>query len=95
MGPWSTDNWFNDGAWPDRLAEALAGHHVLGIFHGHHHARGHYVWRGIDVYKPGAVKHDGHTFTEVRAAAGLFTVTWHTVGDDGHDGEAQAVTKEW
>jgi hypothetical protein len=100
MGPWSTANWFNDGTYPERLAAILEKRKVLGIFHGHHHARGHYVWHGIDVYKPGAVKHDGHTFTVVHAAAGLFTVAWRAVGEGTPAGEprdqwAQQHTKEW
>lgn len=39
---------------------------MIAIFHGHHHANGHYVWRGIDVYKPGAVKDTTNTFTVAR-----------------------------
>lgn len=55
-GPWSTDNWFNDGPLPDRMHHALDGHRVVAILHGHHHAAGHYVWKGIDVVKVGAIK---------------------------------------
>lgn len=96
MGPWSTANWFNDGTYPDRLAAILEKRKVLGIFHGHHHARGHYVWHGIDVYKPGAVKHDGHTFSVVHVGAGLFSVAWRGLSDDGRsDAWAQQHTKEW
>lgn len=64
-GPYSTDNWFGDGDYRERLASLLAGRNVVGIFHGHHHATGHYVWHGIDVYKVGAVKNGPHVFTVV------------------------------
>lgn len=62
LGPWSEDNWFGDGNYRERLANALQGHAVRAIFHGHHHASGHYLWHGYDVFKPGAVKNDAHTF---------------------------------
>ncbi len=62
LGPWSDDNWFGDGNFRDRLAHALEGHAVRAIFHGHHHASGHYLWHGYDVFKPGAVKDNAHTF---------------------------------
>jgi hypothetical protein len=59
-GPWSDDNWFGDGDYRERLAGLLAGRNVIAILHGHHHASGHYKWRGIDVYKVGAVKDGVH-----------------------------------
>lgn len=62
LGPWSEDNWFGDGTYRDRLAKLLEGRAVRAIFHGHHHASGHYLWHGFDVFKPGAVKNDAHTF---------------------------------
>lgn len=67
-GPWS-----NDGFEPrlkERLARLLADRDVAGIFHGHHHATGHYVWNGIDVWKPGAVKDGAHTFAVVHVTRG-------------------------
>ncbi|CAN5854641.1 metallophosphoesterase [soil metagenome] len=64
-GPWSTDNWFAEGTLKDRLARIAEQWNVIAIFHGHHHATGHYVWRGVDVFKPGAVKDGAHTFAVV------------------------------
>jgi 3',5'-cyclic AMP phosphodiesterase CpdA len=65
LGPWSTDNWFADGTFKDRLAKLIDGWNVIAIFHGHHHATGHYTWHGVDVFKPGAVKDGAHTFAVV------------------------------
>jgi hypothetical protein len=73
-GPWSTHDWFDDGGFKDRLRSVIAGHLVPAIFHGHHHVTGHYVWNGIDVWKPGAVKHGAHTFAVVHVANGRFDV---------------------
>jgi len=65
-GPWSTNNWFAEGTLKDRLARLAESRNVIGIFHGHHHATGHYTWHGIDVFKPGSVKDGAHTFAVVR-----------------------------
>ncbi|MBX3228655.1 MAG: hypothetical protein KIT84_08385 [Labilithrix sp.] len=73
LGPWSDGNWF-DGVYKDRLHRLIDGRNVVAIFHGHHHATGHYEWRGIDVWKPGAVKHDAHTFAVVHATDEHWTV---------------------
>ena len=64
LGPWSTGNWFDDG-YKERLAQTIAHRNVVALFHGHHHATGHYKWKGYDVFKPGAVKHGAHTFAVV------------------------------
>lgn len=72
-GPWSTGNWF-DAKYKDRLLATIAGHDILAIFHGHHHATDHYVWHGIDVFKPGAVKNDAHTFAVAHLTDQRFTV---------------------
>jgi hypothetical protein len=82
-GPFSTGHWFGDGTFRDRLAALIADRNVLAIFHGHHHARGHYVWRGIDVYKPGAAKDGPHTFLVVHAALDHFSVTWRDADNGG------------
>lgn len=74
LGPWSTDNWFADGDYKERLAKLLEGRNVAAIFHGHHHATGHYLWHGIDVFKPGAVKHDAHTFAVVHVTDERFSL---------------------
>lgn len=73
-GPWSTGNWFGDGDFKDRLERTIRGHRVVAIFHGHHHFTEHYVWRGIDVFKPGAIKHDAHTFAVVHVTDRKFAV---------------------
>ena len=73
LGPWSTGNWF-DAGYKERFAQALAGRNVVAIFHGHHHATGHYRWRGYDVWKPGAVKHGAHTFAVVHATDKTWTL---------------------
>jgi predicted phosphodiesterase len=72
-GPWSTGNWFDD-TFKDRLATLLDGRNVSAIFHGHHHATDHYMWHGIDVFKPGAVKNDAHTFAVVHVTDDRFTL---------------------
>ena len=82
LGPWSDDNWFGDGTYRERLAQILARRTVLAIFHGHHHASGHYLWHGIDVYKPGAVKDDAHTLAVVHATDSQTTVALY---DYDHD----------
>lgn len=64
-GPWSTGNWFGDGDFRDQLKKTIAGHRIIAIFHGHHHATGHYRWNGVDVFKPGAVKNSTHDFSVV------------------------------
>lgn len=81
-GPFSRDRWFGEGTYRTRFAAVLASHNVVGIFHGHHHARGHYVWNGIDVYKPGAVKDDGHTFAVVHLTRARMTVAWRATDRD-------------
>ena len=53
----------------------VARHDVVGIFHGHHHATGHYRWRGIDVWKPGAVKNGAHTFAVAHLTDARFTLS--------------------
>jgi len=73
-GPWSTGHWFGDGDYKKRLAALLRGRFTAAIFHGHHHATGHYVWDGIDVVKPGAVKGGAHTFAVVHVTSERFTV---------------------
>lgn len=64
-GPWSTENWFAEGTYKERLAALLEKRNVAAIFHGHHHATDSYRWHGIDVFKPGAVKDGAHTFAVV------------------------------
>jgi predicted phosphodiesterase len=73
LGPWSTGNWFDD-AYKERFAQAIAQRNVVAIFHGHHHATGHYQWKSYDVFKPGAVKHGAHTFAVVHATDKTWTL---------------------
>lgn len=73
LGPWSTDNWFDD-TYKERLRKTIEGHFVAAIFHGHHHATGHYTWNGIDVWKPGAVKNGAHTIAVVHATDFTWTL---------------------
>ena len=90
LGPWSTDNWFAEGMFKDRLAAALAGRCVAAIIHGHHHAWGHYTWHGIDVYKPGAVKDDTNVFAVFHLHAATKTVAFYDhVKDTWVSGEAK------
>lgn len=51
------------------FAEAIDGHNVLAIFHGHEHRVGHYLWRGHPVFRPGAPRHSSHAFLVVRVGA--------------------------
>lgn len=56
-GPWSNDGHsFSEPSQKAKLRNLLQGRDVVAIFHGHHHATEHYLWEGIDVWKPGAVK---------------------------------------
>jgi cytolysin (calcineurin-like family phosphatase) len=73
-GPAATGTWFGDGAYREKLADALAGREVLGIFHGHAHASGRYRWHGIDAYLEGSVKHIWHSFAVVHVTAARMTV---------------------
>lgn len=73
LGPWSTGNWFDD-SFKERLRQTLAGRNVAAIFHGHHHATGHYVWQSFDVFKPGAVKNNAHTFAVVHVTDDEWTL---------------------
>lgn len=65
QGPFS-ENWFSRAGGPEKFAQAIEGHRVLGIFHGHYHATGAYRWRGVDVYNVGSPKYVHHSFSVVR-----------------------------
>lgn len=73
LGPWSTGNWFTD-VYKERLWQTIKDRKVVAIFHGHHHATEHYKWHGIDVFKPGAVKHGAHTFAAVHVTDKTWTL---------------------
>jgi hypothetical protein len=75
-GPWSQDNWFAEGTFKARLGDLLENKNVIAIFHGHHHARGHYTWQSKRVFKPGAVKHGAHTIAVVRVTDTRLVVGW-------------------
>jgi predicted phosphodiesterase len=74
LGPWAQGWWFADGPYPEKLAAILKGRNVAAIFHGHHHALGHYQWKGIDVFKPGPVKDGVGIFSIVRVTDKTFSV---------------------
>jgi cytolysin (calcineurin-like family phosphatase) len=48
------------------FGDALRGRNVVAIFHGHEHRMGRYVWRGHEVFRPGAPRHSSHHFLVVR-----------------------------
>ena len=73
-GPWSDNNWFAEGTFKQRLKAVAHRWNVIAIFHGHHHATDHYVYDGIDVFKPGAVKGGAHTFAVVHVTDDRMTV---------------------
>jgi hypothetical protein len=69
-------------AWPDEdkeaFGQALDGHNVIAIFHGHMHAPGHYVWRDRPIFRPGAAKSRQRFFLVVRVGAEEMSVaTWN------------------
>jgi len=70
-GPYS-DMWEEEQK--DALAKALEGRNVLGIFHGHYHRAGWYVWHGHDVFLPGSPRHSSHAFLVVRVGADSLAV---------------------
>lgn len=64
LGAYS-DTWFTREHFDDKLHDALRGHNVAGIFHGHYHGSGRYRWRGHDVFNVGSAKHDAKSFAVV------------------------------
>ncbi len=73
-GPYS-ESW--SAAQKRAFAEAIGGHNVLAIFHGHFHRAGRYQWYGHDVFLPGAPRHSSHAFLVVRVTADTLAVaTW-------------------
>ncbi len=61
LGPYSK-TWWSKQNGPEKLERVIAGHNIVGIFHGHHHATGAYRWQGYDVYKVGSPKNSSHTY---------------------------------
>jgi hypothetical protein len=76
QGPWSTEHWFGQGDFKQRMAKILAGKNVAAIVHGHQHMHGHETWSGFDVLKPGAAKHRDNSFFVVRATTKKLSVAW-------------------
>ncbi len=70
-GPYS--DWWSE-AEKVAFAGAIEGYNVLGIFHGHYHGSGHYVWRGHDVFLIGSPRHSMHRFLAVHVTDGRMTV---------------------
>ncbi len=67
--------------WGDRpkraFAKAVAGHNVVGVFHGHNHASMHHRWGGLDVYNVGAPRSWYPFFQVVRITnATMAVATW-------------------
>jgi len=71
VGPYS-------GSWTDQeksaFADVIAGHNVLGIFHGHYHASEHYTWKDVDVYDVGSPRHVWRSFATVHITDSDMTV---------------------
>jgi cytolysin (calcineurin-like family phosphatase) len=70
-GPYS-DFWEEEQK--SALAQALHGRNVLGIFHGHYHRAGQYLWRGYDVFLPGSPRPSSHALLVVRVGADSLAV---------------------
>jgi hypothetical protein len=66
LGAFSDDQWFGRGDFRQRLARAIRGYRVLGLFHGHYHATGAYRWEGFDIYNVGSPKHSHTSFAVVQ-----------------------------
>jgi hypothetical protein len=81
-GPYS-DFW--EDAEKDAFAREIASTNVIAIFHGHYHRAGHYVWRGHDVFRPGAPRHSSHVFLVARVTPTQIQVAYR-------DFDAQAWT---
>jgi hypothetical protein len=72
-GPYSSD-WTAEHK--EAFGRLINGYNVLAIFHGHYHAPGHYRWRGFDVLRPGAPRHNSDTFMVVRVDGARFAAAW-------------------
>ncbi len=78
-GPYSVDEWRGEGGLYDRFRNILRGYRIVGIFHGHYHAAGSYVWKGLDVYHVGSAKYAHRSFAVVRVTSQRMTVAlWNT-----------------
>lgn len=75
-GPWSRGDWFDDGPYKGALARIVSTRRVAAIFHGHHHARGRYMFHGVDVVKPGAAKNGDRTMVVARVTDARLEVAW-------------------
>jgi len=56
------------------FAEVIGGRNILGIFHGHDHASGHYTWKGFDVYNVGSPRGLAKSFAVVHITDRQMTV---------------------
>ncbi len=65
-GPYS-DFWEEEEK--DAFERAIAGRNIVALFHGHEHRVGNYLWRGHNVFRPGAPRHSSHFFLVVRVGA--------------------------
>lgn len=60
------------------FAEVVAGHNILGVFHGHDHASLHYTWEGLDVYNVGSPRGMDKSFAVVHITDRRMTVASRT-----------------
>jgi hypothetical protein len=82
QGPWSTEHWFGQGDFKQRMAKVLVGKNVAAIVHGHQHMHGHEKWSGFDVLKAGAAKHRDNSFFIVKATTKKLSVAWLDYAND-------------
>jgi predicted MPP superfamily phosphohydrolase len=82
QGPWSTEHWFGQGDFKQRMAKILGRKNVAAIVHGHQHVHGHEKWSGFDVLKAGAAKHRDNSFFVVRATTTKLSVAWLDFAND-------------
>lgn len=71
----SAEGWgFGDTELPNRLEKLISSRTVIAFFHGHAHSTEHYVWRGYDVFRPGAVKQGTPDVSIAHITDTMFTV---------------------
>lgn len=93
VGPYSS-------GWTDQeksaFADVIAGHNVLGVFHGHFHASQRYEWEGFDVYNVGSPRHSWHSFATVHVTDSEMTVAslWWDQAPPGTGGLAVPATSQ-
>lgn len=61
-GPYSAGGWLSSNAHARQFLDALAGHDIAAIIHGHVHQTGPYEWNGIPVFVTGSAKAQARSF---------------------------------